>query len=380
MKKRSTSSANNTSKKVSKGRKTYKAAPSPECENITGLAVFPDELLLEIISYYPDSEFDPDEECSKQIEDANARLARRERLTALSQTCRNLHRFLHPYVWSRIEVFGGMRVGGPTGTPTTLFGEDELAVELIRQLEIVTVRDPGLAGYINVVNVAIKSHCIRRVLRELARCIAMFPNLHTLMIKMSNNAMTPLALDLTINSSFGPYESFPQIRSIIIQQECNALLKYMSGARYIRFETSGAYYHMSDQQLRALDFATCVPLLEDLCVFLPSHMELPTPPHVTHQFPKLRHLTLKFIDGGYDLHGVLENCLHLKSVKVLIAEVPLDMEIWEKLVSAVKETLLSLQENDKEEKTIVLDERQHGQPESIIALPWPPEFPLLAVH
>jgi hypothetical protein len=131
----------NASKNPSK-RRRFKDAPSPERENATGLAILPDELLLEILSYYPESEPDPNEEYSR--EDADAHFARRERLITLSQTCRNLRRFLRPYVWRRIEVFTGMRVSA--GEVLNIQGK--VALELIRQLEIVTIRDPELAEYV----------------------------------------------------------------------------------------------------------------------------------------------------------------------------------------------------------------------------------------
>jgi len=128
------------SKKTPKRCKTFEDTASPERENTTGLATFPDELLLEILSYYPDSEPELNEDVAR---DADAHFARRERLIALSQTCRNLRRFLHPYIWRRIEVFTGMRVSaGILGTSR------QLAFELIRQLEIVTIRDPSLAEYV----------------------------------------------------------------------------------------------------------------------------------------------------------------------------------------------------------------------------------------
>jgi len=135
----------NASKKPSKRRRSFNDSPISERENTTGLGTLPDELLLEILSYYPESEPGPNEEYTK--EDADAHFARRERLTALSQTCRNLRRFLRPYVWRRIEVFTGMRVSAGEVLNT----QEKLALELVRQLEIVTIRAPELAEYIKYV-------------------------------------------------------------------------------------------------------------------------------------------------------------------------------------------------------------------------------------
>lgn len=118
----------------------------PGPENTTGLPMFPAELLLEILSYC-ESDPDPalDEEYNKK--DADAHFANRERLMALSQTCRNLRLFFLPYLWNRIEVFSGMRA--PTGE--VLNSDEQLAFELVRQLEIVTIRDPDLARYVKCV-------------------------------------------------------------------------------------------------------------------------------------------------------------------------------------------------------------------------------------
>ena len=86
----------NTFKEPSKHHKIFKDTPSPECENPNGLATLLDELLLGIISYDPESNLDLNEGYSKT--EANAHFSRRERLVALSQRCRNIRRFLHPYV------------------------------------------------------------------------------------------------------------------------------------------------------------------------------------------------------------------------------------------------------------------------------------------
>jgi hypothetical protein len=115
-------------------------------ENTTGLPIFPAELLLEILSYY-ESIPDPDPNEDYHQKDADAHFAHRERLIALSQTCRNLRLFFLPYIWRYIEVFTGMRAS----TGEVLNFEEQLALELVRQLEIVTIRDPDLARYVKYV-------------------------------------------------------------------------------------------------------------------------------------------------------------------------------------------------------------------------------------
>jgi len=79
--------ANTSKKSPPKRRKISRNNPS-QCENNTaGLAIFPDELLLEILSYCPDAE-------PKDDFVVDVHFVRRETLMALSQTCRNLRRFV----------------------------------------------------------------------------------------------------------------------------------------------------------------------------------------------------------------------------------------------------------------------------------------------
>ncbi|KAJ3507236.1 hypothetical protein NLJ89_g6419 [Agrocybe chaxingu] len=101
-------------------------SPSPKGINNSGLAIFPDELLLEIMSYYPALPLPSD---SLSSYDIDLSVTRRELLLALSGTCSNL-------LNGRVLRGGGVSEN------------KEINLELIRQLEIVTIRDPSLAEFV----------------------------------------------------------------------------------------------------------------------------------------------------------------------------------------------------------------------------------------
>lgn len=108
--------------------------------NTKGLPIFPDELLLEIISYYPVTPI----RYTRHPDIIDRQNIRHRALYALSQTCVNLRRFSLRSLWERIEVCRHGRMKGRT-----------LALELIRQLEIVTIRNPPLAQYVQYVSIPI---------------------------------------------------------------------------------------------------------------------------------------------------------------------------------------------------------------------------------
>lgn len=111
----------------------------------------------------------------------------------------------------------------------------------------------------------IKNYCVRNVLRELARCLALFPNMHTL--KLDHTITTVALVDQAITYGFGRHKSFPQIRSILLPRNCNGLLKWVPGARYVYFrepqQTMGPWLP---------NFSACCPLLENIEFFIPSKL------------------------------------------------------------------------------------------------------------
>lgn len=202
----------------------------------------------------------------------------------------------------------------------------QLALELIRQLEIVTIRDPGLAEYVkyveptgnlgllknvllltfemsSVVNVMIGDYSVGPVLQELARCLAIFPNVHT--FKLSYTQVTML-LRQAITRVFSHCKAFPQIHSITVPKECISLVKYFPGARRVNIIGE------SRQALSAYNTSilACCPLMENISLVIPSSVELfpsffiplhanicslqrLSLPHIVQQFPNIRDITIQ---------------------------------------------------------------------------------------
>jgi len=120
--------------------------------NTSGLAVLPDELLLEIVSYLPSLPAPSESHASN--EDAMAYAQQRDLFLALSISCRHLRQFFRPYVWRRLQVTSGMRIGETILCPQSgKEGDVAYATELVRQLEIVNIRDPSLAEHVQYVSI-----------------------------------------------------------------------------------------------------------------------------------------------------------------------------------------------------------------------------------
>jgi len=203
----------------------------------------------------------------------------------------------------------------------------QLAFELIRQLEIVTIRDPSLAEYVkyvepngilellkngslptsgmsSVLSIMIGAYSVGNVLQELTRCLAIFPNVHT--FKLNNTQLTGL-LRQAITRGFSHCKAFPQIRSVTVPKECGFLLKYFPGARHVRIigPAQGLYAYSAS-------ILACGPLIEHISLSMPHYVELfLTPfillwanicnpqrslPRFVEQFPNIRDLKIEFAD------------------------------------------------------------------------------------
>jgi hypothetical protein len=126
--------------------------------NTRGFAALADEIYLEIVSHIPSV---PIPTTIYDKSHPEIRRSRHETFLSLTRTSRSLRRFFWRYLWQHIEVREGMKIGDKDGTsngtrnsttylsdPMDATGHKKYAIELVRQLEIVTIRNPLLAQYI----------------------------------------------------------------------------------------------------------------------------------------------------------------------------------------------------------------------------------------
>jgi hypothetical protein len=125
----------------------------PHSANTSGLLSLADEIYLEILSHLPAFPIPTEHRGTDTELYGHRRLV----LDALSQTCRTLRRVFLRYRWQRIEVYDRMDLGrgplrgmGYKKSRATSVGK-VYAVELIRQLETVSVRNPSLAECVTCV-------------------------------------------------------------------------------------------------------------------------------------------------------------------------------------------------------------------------------------
>ena len=129
-----------------------KMLASGQTFNTSGFAALPDELYLEIISHFPAYPIP----CGHKSVKVQAVRDRHLTLLALSQTCRSLRPAFLRYLWQRIEAYDGMETGKGQlhrrhGRSSSASSNKRYAEELVRQLEVVTVREPNLARHVKSV-------------------------------------------------------------------------------------------------------------------------------------------------------------------------------------------------------------------------------------
>lgn len=231
---------------------SQRKALSSGLANTRGLPIFPAELLLEIVNHF----------CSAPIPFAptnNNPLDphfgdRSAALRMLSQLCRSLRRNLLPKTWRHLEVCSrnlsleeckplrGFR--GSIFTPW----EKGIATELVKQLEIVTIRNPSLPQYVQyvlgeflpptpanqctmdvfrIVSVFIGHYSCGGVIAELARCLSLFPNLRTLQIGAVSSVIA------TLGRLAFKGRTYPTIHTLAIPADHEWFMKSCPGLRHL---------------------------------------------------------------------------------------------------------------------------------------------------
>ena len=203
--------------------------------NTRGLPTFPAELLLEILSHISEVIVPIPNKVAKPLPPEY--LERTTTLRTLSQLCRSLRNVALPALWEKIEAWASSSTSEypPHILHKRTGWHKGLATDLIAQLETVTIRAPSLASYVRyvirdvldlslqkpllsrVVNVLITPYSANTVLIELARCMALMKNLHTVQISSSSNGIRrPRRRDLIqmpklYKAAFAGYR-FPSVR------------------------------------------------------------------------------------------------------------------------------------------------------------------------
>ncbi|KAJ6597599.1 hypothetical protein DFH09DRAFT_867113, partial [Mycena vulgaris] len=169
--------------------------------NTTGLPSLPAETLHEIVSHFPGVPV-PCTAYTGRCLSAN-HLARPETLRALSETCRRLRDVLIALSWERVEVCASRRI--PEGSSDSFSVElwssisKELVRELVRQTEVITIRNPSFSEHVRVVSVVLTGWCAETVYPEFFSFLSLLPNLHTIQI-----LLVPGVFHKTIRSSCRP--------------------------------------------------------------------------------------------------------------------------------------------------------------------------------
>ncbi|KAJ7907122.1 hypothetical protein B0H13DRAFT_1618778 [Mycena leptocephala] len=204
--------------------------------NTTGLPSVPGEILDEIVSHLSDVPIPLFEahvlSCTY--------LEHTETLRALSETCRRLRNVFLVRAWQRLEVCASRRVSDGyeyrgrryQQNSSSLWSNElakDFAQELVRQMEIVTVRSPALASEVRIVTVILSEYCATTVFPEFFRCLSLLPNLHTIQIvkapkifasRFGYNRKSPEPLGHALSGY-----TFPSVRTLALHETALNMLK-----------------------------------------------------------------------------------------------------------------------------------------------------------
>ncbi|SJL12601.1 uncharacterized protein ARMOST_16029 [Armillaria ostoyae] len=244
----------------------------------TSLPSFPVELLLEIFSYWPSI---PISRPDSPALFPNIYLERTRTLQALTQTCSSLRAILLPLAWQNLEACSCSHLPPSRPTPS-LAGKygNEVMTELLRQAEIVTIRNPTLAIYVQTVSVTLTKIHATQVFEEFARCLSLLPNVKTLQIFGLGFEGAETKLSRAFASVI-----LPSVRVLAVPREGVALFSSVPNVRDITFLAHNHTYHT---EYCARSVARHFPHIERLRFrgsLVATNLD-----RLTHKLPELREL------------------------------------------------------------------------------------------
>jgi len=336
--------------------------------NTCGLPIFPAELLMEIMTYFPRST-DPslhDPSISRVLYaiEAEEHVAWRQTSLALSQTCKSLRLFFLPYLWRRIEVWEGMITQGQalTSLVPRLAVEKELNLELVRQLEIVTVRNPTLADYVQIVDVDVARYSDKSLLSELARCLSLFPNLRIVKLRTLRMDRHANGVPKMVEKAFGKY-SYPQVSMAILSKWVYPFLSFCPKLQSVRWTDSNRYSPTFRKHTRA-----AVSRLQ-LCTQLKSLAfrgeDGEWLADTVKVLPNLRHIVLNCDSSLLYFHlesslTSLKGLKHLQKVEFL-TNWSVSQDLRNLIIVHTRRLLNALQEEDGEMKEIIIGQGRKSE-------------------
>ncbi|KAJ7127245.1 hypothetical protein C8R43DRAFT_1028132 [Mycena crocata] len=154
--------------------------------NTTGLPALPVEILHEITSHLTSAPVP----CKEDQVLASNYLERSVALRALAETCTRLRSVFLVAAWQHLEVCASTKVSGVSLNGRRRFLSSlwfrelsmGLARELVRQMEIVTIRNPTLAQEVRIVTVVLSDSSAATIIPEFFAVLNMLPRLETLQI------------------------------------------------------------------------------------------------------------------------------------------------------------------------------------------------------
>ncbi|KAF8060831.1 hypothetical protein FPV67DRAFT_1587292 [Lyophyllum atratum] len=290
--------------------------------NTTGLPALPVELLLETISYFPTIPIPivGDDMYSTSY------LDRPQLCRALSQTCRSLRSRFLPLSWQRIEVCVTTRKKPKNKSASQLAScKRYFATELVRQLEIVTIRDPSLAAYVKIVNVRLSDVSSDRVMVELVRCLELFPNLHTVqLLEMKYDYRTGICstgIYSNIRDAFRG-KQFSSVHTLVVPSFIGEdILHSFPGARFIKIRSLGWHMSMLEKVVMNCREVTELRGFEHVDY---SDSKYPFMEDMIKGLPKTRHITLNVCNPSLttDVIRQLSQFPNLSSIELEIGTHP----------------------------------------------------------